>query len=400
MAESPFYIVKLEETGRDITGFVTSFRFEESDDSDDKLSISITDGDMVLIDSDDLKKGNTLIFSFGLLNGIQSKSRIAIIKDAVPDFGSDVTISVNARDAGFAMKKDVSNNIYKNKTASQIVQDLAKRYGYTAEVDATTKVYTDIAQGNKTFFDFCKELAEKEGTGGGKGAYEFYAHDKVIYFKRRDFSRASTRTYVFRNGDGNVRHIGVNIEEPKNSIGTKNTGTHVDKDTGKVTTITADTPNKDDVGSGKKTVAFDYDANIKDRSIVDDKKVSGHVDNSPAATSTDLENKLKGGNVTSAANVVEIELDLELDPQVHAGDIITVLGIGKTLSGNYKVRSAIHSINNGDDGTTVRAVKNATGKALGKELTAQTQNNTTGSTQGKTEKSIGAVKFDANGKRI
>lgn len=163
MASSSFYKISLKESELDLTDLVESLKYEDSITEDDLVTITIPRTTLEMVDSDDIKKGREIIFEYGILGGKRSGKRHAVIKNINYDYGASISITIMAHDKGSWMKKSTNTQVFENKTASDIVKLVAKMFGMEAVVDDTEKVYESMPQAGRTYYDFCRHLAAKEG---------------------------------------------------------------------------------------------------------------------------------------------------------------------------------------------------------------------------------------------
>ncbi|RUP38226.1 MAG: hypothetical protein EKK63_12665 [Acinetobacter sp.] len=402
MAESPFYKVTIQESGEDITDMISKLSFEDCLDEDDMVSITVDNADTDFTDRNDIQANNHLIFMYGFIGGSTTGQKIAVIKDSEPDFADTISVTIKARDLGFKLKKDTSNHHWENKTSSEIVKDIAKIFDMQCVVDETTTKHVSKAQGNRSFFQFCKKLAKDEGADEKGGSYEFYVRGGTIYFTKRDFSKPSKRTFTY--GDGtSVISFQPSFEQENEATSMSVTASGVDKDSGEAFTVKAEKPETKEVSLGKAPVNFDVDGFKKNTNVVPTKTTSGNVVNSPG--NKDAAKKVaSGANRTASAVQLKATLKTELEPTIEAGEIITVNGVGKRYSGNWQIRKKTDDVTESPATSTFELIKNGTGKPISKASSnAKTQNTTTGESQGdsskmNTKKQVKDVNFTVDGK--
>jgi len=158
MAKSPFYRVQIESSGRDISGLITSFKFEDCIDEDDFVQLTFGLVNNTIIDDADFNRGVTIVFYYGYLGGKVSPKRVADIVDQDVTYGSVRTMNIKCLDKGFALKKQTSNKIYKDVTVSDIVKEIANAFLFETAIDETDTVYEAMPQGNRTYSDFIQYL--------------------------------------------------------------------------------------------------------------------------------------------------------------------------------------------------------------------------------------------------
>lgn len=163
MALSPYYKVKLERNNVDLTNYVTGLKFEDSLKDDDFVTIQMDRMTIDFINQNQVVKGARVIFEYGFLNGKRSGQRFCVIKNIDYDYGTTIKLTVKGHDKGSWMKKLGTKQIWKDMTASEIVKAIADMFGCQAVIDDTETRYTSMPQAGKTFHEFCRYLANKEG---------------------------------------------------------------------------------------------------------------------------------------------------------------------------------------------------------------------------------------------
>lgn len=113
-------------------------------------------------------------------------------------------INVAGRDyTGLLIDEIVSKMLagkFSGKTASQIIEQIAKHYGYTSEVDATRSVWYKeklYAEGTSVW-EVVRTLTEKEGFDA------YVTKDKKIIFKKREIPTQVKRVFALDKKEGIV----------------------------------------------------------------------------------------------------------------------------------------------------------------------------------------------------
>lgn len=215
MPSTPYHTVQVKETKRLLTEIVGNIRYEDDIEKDDLVEFKIEKGTIELLDSPDLNVGNHIIFSYGIVDEINSGIRVCVIKDVEASYEDTLTITIKCRDEGFYTKKGTSNKIHKKKTASQIVKSIAQIHGMQCVVDETTNVYESYPQGNKNYYQFCMELAKNECGSDDQGEHEFYVRGDTMYFVKKDLKKESSRTYTWKGGDGKLKSFHPTYSQEK-----------------------------------------------------------------------------------------------------------------------------------------------------------------------------------------
>lgn len=480
MAKSPFYKVKVKGTDTDITNMVTGLKYEDCLEEDDMLDLKLDGVTIPFIDSGEIKKGVELIFEYGFIGGKRSGQRYAVIKNLDYTYGSTVSIGVKAHDKGTWLKKQTSKQIYENKTGSEIVKAIADMFGMESVIDDTETVYETIPQAGKTFFEFIKYLAGKEGyvktdsifgnknssaiqelnniaqsrfgisgfyaqaitiTGRNalrekykndpnfptmligfekaiainevtnvgktyiKGAYEFFIRGNKLHFVKKDLSGDSKRTFVFGDPDGPVISFKPKTREEGNGSG-KSAGINsggINPDTNEVINVKSDSTNTNETGLGDNLLHFDVNGVLKQSTNILPNLITGGNDYSTGNNETEIKKKVSSKKLKSSKKEVTATLVIEMDPDVNAGDIITMAGVAQIHCGNWRVEKAANDVT-GSALTTLEMSKNA-GKGGQGGGTGTATNNTTGTNGNngggdENEKGLDRVYFDNDGNEI
>lgn len=160
---APTFLIQIEgeRLSGDLTQRITRFVYEDCEDQDDLLEISM-EGDIDLVDDPLLQEGNLIKARWGYTDE-WSDIKTCILKEPEYDFDETVRVRLKAYDAGSKMKGKGSWKIWKNKTYSRIAGEIAAKYKLKAVVDETGDPVESEPQGNKSDFAFLRYIAEKIG---------------------------------------------------------------------------------------------------------------------------------------------------------------------------------------------------------------------------------------------
>lgn len=359
MSKTPFYRVSIASSGRDITSLISSFTFEDCTKEDDLLKLSLRNKSIALIDDDEFVEGAILNFMFGYLGGRTSSRRQAKITDIEYSYGETIDITISASDLGRELKMTESSKIWKNVNASQIVQQIAAKYGMTWEVTGVSpKIYQSLPQGNRTDFEFLQYLTTIE-----PGNRIFYVKDAKIFFVNRDMDRPPARTYTYGNGNGPVLRFRPKIKkDKKNASGGETSVNDIDP-------TSKDQINAKSSDNQKKTGKYIYNANadlLEKRNTEEQSTTTGkNLAGVPAQNAEDARNAADKAKQDGELNGITADLDLEGDPDLRSDEIITMAGVAKRHLGNWYVEKVTHRIDNGGYKTTCNLNKNGTAKPVG-----------------------------------
>jgi len=407
--QSPFYTIKVTETGEDIGVLVTDFSFEDEIEKDDLIKLTIRDGDVSIVDNPSFNQGNEIVYQYGYKSGKVSPKRVARISGMVPTYAEVINIVVTATDRGLLLKKKGSNKIWKKITISQILNKLARFHGLIPKIETTEKVYESIPQSNRTDFEFIKYLTTRaEG-----GSFIFYIKDNKLIFKKRRLEEKSIRTFEYKNGSGPVLSFKPSINEStqKPAASDVNIGFlsafGLDESNEKVDDASA----VEDTKLGDESIRYNADAERIPAEATTTEVKATQSGKPLVIPAEDKGEAISMGNkVKKDASLKEMKADLSIlgDPHIFVDKIITMQGVGRRFGGNWYSIKVVHKINSSGYRTSINLNKNASnfsGKKEAVDFTDGTDakvdvNNDIGNKQGdKLTKEVD-LKFNQNSKRV
>lgn len=207
------YFIKAKIEEIDISAHITSFSFEDCIKEDDMVAIEL-EGFPLSYEST-IKAGAKLTFQFGYYGGLSSALRVAKVQDIEYKYSDTLAISITALDEGQVMKKEVSKQVWVNRTASQIATEIAKRYGLkTDKIETTSLVYENLPQANRSDMDLLQYLAKRED----KGSYRCFIKDDSLVFSRLALEQESVSTLSYGK---HILSFSPKFEDTSNSIDNK-----------------------------------------------------------------------------------------------------------------------------------------------------------------------------------
>ena len=339
--KAPLKRVWIAYNNRDISDFVESINLKEIIDKDNQYTIKIhSEHSKALADDDDLIRGRIIELEFGFIEGPLSRRKRARITNRQVTYGKTVSLTFKALDLGSVMKKGGEQFVFKNKTASEIAEQVALKHGLGMQIDKTDKVYKSYTQGNKTDYEMMLELAKLE-----KETYEFYVLDDKLYFVKREAPKYS---YV-RFDYGHERVIKATISETESSDKGNTTATDVDPET-------LETKEK----QGLFWNWIDPDGKFRYRTYEGVEGQYTHPDMSDyiksgqdvpmpmpdADAQEETENALTQKNKDTKMRVNKLVLETEGNPYVRVGQVIVLDNVARRDGGNWYVHEAEHDVNN------------------------------------------------------
>lgn len=386
MARTPFYLVRVRDTQKNLSPMITKMTHEDSVESDNLLTLEINNSDKDLIDSEDLKEGTILTFQYGFLSGKSSPIYLARISDVDPMYADIINITIRAGDLGIVMKKNESKKIWTRVRSSDIVRQIAAAHGLKAVVTETATIHQSMPQGGKSDYDFIKYLVSLEKDG----SMRFFLRNDAVYFTRLELEQISKRTIEWNNGNGILKRFKPYSRESLKQAESRNTVvTTVDPFTNKaVQTVVTNNNSKDDTKLGE--YIYDFNSNQLDfklpttkpssifKNKTDPSNAGKHVA-SPSGLLDEISNIGNKIKKKSALSDYEAEIQIDGDPDFIADEVITVSGVAKKDTGNWYIAEATHVIAP-DTSYFVKlgAYKNAGKKPIGDNVQQTNVNRTVG----------------------
>lgn len=389
--KAPFYRVYIDnDSHKDLSESIESFIVEDCVEEDSLLRLTIKQEFAAsLADDDDIIVGQIIAVQFGYIQGSTSELHRFRITDVMPKYRERVTLEVVCLDIGTEVKKSVSSKIWKNKTTYQIAKEIADSHGLELEGESTTKIWENIPQANKDDLSFLKYMAAREKDGN----YIVYIRNKTLYFTTRNMSGDSISTFTYGNPEGRVTSFEPSIRESDQkpeSVAAETT--HIDPETGEITTVKADNMSEKPTGS---TGTYDKEYNARSE-FVGMKEVKKKVKKNYVETYDDVEEatgKMNNDKKTAILDTIEATLITEGEPLWLPDNVITVANVGKRFAGNWYTKKVRHTIS----GSGYVSVGELSRNGLG---TGKTKTKDPNDSQGDDAEVKEAVKlpvFDANG---
>lgn len=178
--QAPAWIYKL----------ITKVKLEEfeEDASTTALTIYADDPEFQLMDSGLFVENQTVVkLMIGYVTDYDDmfEGQVAMIENDYPASGR-ISMTITCKDVSYQMTRDDVNKAYKGLTYSDIVKQIAGKYGLTPDVDDTKYIYDPslsageiINQSGKSDLDFVRYLAEEINF-----VFKIDAAEKKLIFKK------------------------------------------------------------------------------------------------------------------------------------------------------------------------------------------------------------------------
>lgn len=317
---------------------LVSMDFEDIESMADKLSLVVDNYDLTQLDSPLWQPGNVVVFQFGYPGAMSPVRRMTIQK--VKGF-EKLTVEAHGDESQMNKVHGDGSERWNQKKRSDVAIEIAKKYGFTDDqifVQDTEVVLPQITKATMTDLQILRSMAEREG-------FEFYCDFDGFHFHTQNTKRPPLKTYTYFAENGRGEIIGYPQMADDRAPGkpggfiftgrdpvTKETFT-VRGDDATASALTALAPSR--------TAFSPEDANAP----------PGLGQLWPTRT-TELTREAAqraaiGTYKRAQLRAVEMSLTLRGDGTLLAKNIIRVLGLGPSMSGNYYVTSVKHTLGAG-----------------------------------------------------
>jgi len=339
---APWYQVVLIQTGAqrgallDLTSDVKSFQFQDNERKTDKLKLTVDNFDLRNFDNPVWRHGARLRVAFG--NGISAApARIMVVKKVT----GGINLNVEANDLAVMMDTRKNRNVYENMTRSEVVTEIAARYGFSADnIQETTEVFEIMNQGNLSDAEYVRKLAHLQG-------YQFFVDFDGLHWHERRAGQAPIRTLHYYAADprneGDIKSFNV-----ENDITRKPGRVRVQsRDPMEQTEIEAVADNTTDTSRDVlQPLMGVIDPEIGVLTTQSDVSYETTIA-SNVQTAEDAETEATGKFRLATQRAVKMNLTIRGAPELLAKSVVNITGMGRRLSGKYYVRNVSHTISAG-----------------------------------------------------
>lgn len=195
----PYYEIYMNgrKMKEDLKKYITEVQVEESDSEADLCRITISDTDKIFINNTELTKKMPI----KIVMGHEKHYRVMLdgeVTHIEANFGEDniPVITIGAIDKSNRMTYTKHSRKWASKKASEIVQQIARSYGFTSIVQTTNEIIEEVVQEEETDAQLISRLADGE-------AFQWYLVQdrKELYFGSRFYGVTPTDTIHYSSGD-------------------------------------------------------------------------------------------------------------------------------------------------------------------------------------------------------
>lgn len=347
MSDDPLFYVTIYVSQADgggqheVSERVISLAYDDDEAKADKLTLSVDNFDLSNLDAPIWKSGNKLEVSWGY-PGNMSPPRLM----AIQSVKGSVTLTVEALDPSIFMNKVQKIRTFEKKKRSEVAAQIATEAGYGPDqqfIEDTEIVLPQVTQARMTDAQLLRDMAKREG-------FEFFVDFDGFHFHRRKLGQRPLRRFVYYTDlTGDI--ISWNIENDlyvKKAGGITQKG--IDPKTKEPFSVDGDNVSTKDQTALAPLKTIITGISGRDGSVTGDfEAASGTsaVGRSQETTKEAAQRSVSGAYTKNQMNAAELTMECRGDPAMIAKTIVTVDGIGKTISGNYYVSNVQHKVGQG-----------------------------------------------------
>lgn len=314
---------------------VISVTFEDALDVSHRFAFTVNDPEFKWLDSSLFEPGKIVEVKMGYRDKLSTMivGEITSLMPSFPPAGSGAPqIEISGYDLFYQYTRASKNKTWKNKRDSEVVEEIMKsgpvKNKLTPHIERTDVVFPETVQNGETDYAFIKKLAERN-------FFQFSIKEKDVYFGSPEKNKTPIitleygRSLLSFNPELNTANqVSQVIVRGWNPIAKKEI-------VGK-----SKSAKGGEGQSGGEMMAKIY-GTVEQR--VTDKTVSSQQDADNLANS--IFNKLSVGLVRGSAECIGI-------PEIRAGAIIILKGLGKKFSQKYFIERSTHSVSSSGYKTT------------------------------------------------
>ncbi len=268
--------------------------------------------------------GNEVEISLGYVDDVHPVM-VAEIISLEPRFASGELpmLTVRGYDHRHRLARGRKTRVFQQMADSAIAEQVAREAGLSSSVTETDIKHSYVLQSNQSDLDFLQQRARRIG-------YEVFARDKVLYFRPPQHTAEATVTLEL--GDeitefsprlstqsqvGELAVRGWDVKQKQVIVGKATVGQETTKGSGSSGPRAAR-----QAFGGSSTASIDL----------------------PVHTVAEADAIARGRFNDLALDFVQGDVVADGQPQVHAGTVVTIDGVGDRFSGPYYVTSVTHSL--------------------------------------------------------
>lgn len=356
---APTYYVRVDDQRlpEELAQRILSVEIDEEDGALPKVTVSFHNHDLALIDDDRLSTGRKFSVRWGYLGELNWGEIAGEIKK-VKGF---LTRDVVAYGEALAMATQTESRVWQNVRYSDIAREIAAKWGLKPIIEETTAIHEQVTQSNESDFKFLQRLAQKVG-------YTVECDGEILRFGPKNFGDSPVLALVYRGREGNILSFDP-VEEEAGEPGEVRVTT-LDPQEKKVIVAQADNQSTDREATGPVFFSAETGAEVVVSPV--DPEVKRQIA-SVVATYEEAKEQADAEFRKAEESIIKAKAKVVGDARLRAGKIITIRGVGRRYSGNWRIKRAIHRLGSGYV-VDLDLERNAAPPTRGKEETQATVN--------------------------
>lgn len=351
---APTYYVRVDNQSlpEELAQRILSVEIDEEDGKLPKVTVSLQNQDLALIDDDRLTTGKRFSVRWGYLGSLNWGE----VSGSVKKVKGFLTRDVVAYGEALAMASQTETRVWSNVRYSDIAREIAARWGLTPIVAETSAVHEQVAQSNESDFKFLQRLAQKVG-------YTVESDGEILRFGPKDFGAAPVLALVYRGRDGSI----LTFDPVEEEVGEPGEVRVVAMDPQEKRVIVAQADNESTEREAAGPVYFSAETGAEVAVSPVDPEVKRQIA-SVVATVEEAKEQADAEFRKAEESIIKAKAKVIGDPRLRAGKIITIRGVGRRYSGNWRIKKAVHRLGAGYL-VELELERNATPAVAGKEET-------------------------------
>lgn len=357
---APVYWIRLggKRLPDDLAQRILSVSVDEEDGKLAKVDVVFMNSDLALLDTDALRNEQALSVQWGYVGDMA----MASIDGTVRKVAGFKERTVTAYGEAHAMAGKTRSKTWGHVRYSDVAKTIAGFWSLKPVVTDTKVIHTQVAQTNESDYKLLARLAEEVG-------YEFFVSEQELHFHPKEYGAVPELALMYYNGqDGTL----LEFEPEESSLGEASEIAVAGVDPmekvpveARASNATADREAVGPTGGYYSISGETGAATYSPMAVNTSRRVA-----SAASTQEEAKEKADGEFAKAESRVVSARVVTVGNRLLRPGIIVTIYGVGKLYSGNWRVCKAVHTL--GPNGWTVEAKleRNTTADGSGKEESA------------------------------
>lgn len=300
------------------------------------------------------REGTTVNISMGYVPDDMQPMIEGVITTVSPTFPADgiPTVTIGGNTRMHSLRGTNKTKTFQSTTDAQVVQQIAQAHGLQAQADDTQTQYDYLMQPNLSDFEFLKQRATRLN-------FEILVQEKTLIFRKK-LGQPQMYTLVwagvqqaFASGPNTLplKSFSPHLDASAPASNVQHRGYNVAQ---KQPFVCKAGPSDQDTTMGGTQPG----SNVPKNAFGDDRN-EVHV-TSPMISQEEGDQRAKAQLNNKAMQTVTGRAETIGIPQLRAGQLVRLLGVGPRFEGQYKVTQATHSIGASGYSTSLDVTRNTT----------------------------------------